>query len=393
MIYSVTILGATGSIGKSTLDVISQHPDKYAIFALTGCSQLQKLAQQSVQYNAKYAVVTDESSAKKLTSMIQGLKGSTEVVFGEDALTEVASNHQVDIVMAAIVGTAGLLPTLAAVQAGKKVLLANKESLVMAGSIFMDAVKQYKATLLPIDSEHNAIFQCLPFNTSDASQSSIKKLILSASGGPFRTWDAKKIALATPAQACAHPNWSMGNKISVDSASMMNKGLECIEARWLFATSMDKIDVLIHPQSIVHSLVQYVDGSMLAQLGNPDMRTPIAHGLAWPERLSSGVADLNLSEIAKLSFEAPDLDKFPCLQLAINAATAGGDAPIILNAANEVAVDAFLNGTISFPAIAQTVEKTLESFDFYEPESLAAVQDSDSRARVAAGVAIKSLGF
>lgn len=393
MIYSVTILGATGSIGKSTLDVISQHPDKYAIFALTGCSQLQKLAQQSVQYNAKYAVVTDESSAKKLTSMIQGLKGSTEVVFGEDALTEVASNHQVDIVMAAIVGSAGLLPTLAAVQAGKKVLLANKESLVMAGSIFMDAVKQYKATLLPIDSEHNAIFQCLPFNTSDASQSSIKKLILSASGGPFRTWDAKKIALATPAQACAHPNWSMGNKISVDSASMMNKGLECIEARWLFATSMDKIDVLIHPQSIVHSLVQYVDGSMLAQLGNPDMRTPIAHGLAWPERLSSGVADLNLSEIAKLSFEAPDLDKFPCLQLAINAATAGGDAPIILNAANEVAVDAFLNGTISFPAIAQTVEKTLESFDFYEPESLAAVQDSDSRARVAAGVAIKSLGF
>jgi 1-deoxy-D-xylulose-5-phosphate reductoisomerase len=393
MIYSVTILGATGSIGKNTLDVISQHPDKYAIFALTGCSQLQKLAQQSVQYNAKYAVVTDESSAKKLTSMIQGLKGSTEVVFGEDALTEVASNHQVDIVMAAIVGAAGLLPTLAAVQAGKKVLLANKESLVMAGSIFMDAVKQYKATLLPIDSEHNAIFQCLPFNTSDASQSSIKKLILSASGGPFRTWDAKKIALATPAQACAHPNWSMGNKISVDSASMMNKGLECIEARWLFATSMDKIDVLIHPQSIVHSLVQYVDGSMLAQLGNPDMRTPIAHGLAWPERLSSGVADLNLSEIAKLSFEAPDLDKFPCLQLAINAATAGGDAPIILNAANEVAVDAFLNGTISFPAIAQTVEKTLESFDFYEPESLAAVQDSDSRARVAAGVAIKSLGF
>lgn len=393
MIYSVTILGATGSIGVSTLDVISQHPEKYAIFALTGCRQLEKLAQQSVQYNAKYAVVTDESSAKQLTDLIQDLNGSTEVIFGTDALSEVASNHQVDIVMAAIVGAAGLLPTLAAVKAGKKVLLANKEALVMAGAIFMDAVKQSKATLLPIDSEHNAIFQCLPHDSSDASQSFIKKLILSASGGPFRTWDAKKIASATPAEACAHPNWCMGNKISVDSASMMNKGLECIEAKWLFDTSMDKIDVLIHPQSIVHSLVQYVDGSVLAQLGNPDMRTPIAHGLAWPERLSSGVADLNLSEIAQLSFEAPVLDKFPCLQLAMNAATAGGDAPIILNAANEIAVDAFLNGNIGFSAIAHTVEETLESFDFYEPESLAAVQDSDSRARVTAHAVIKRLGF
>jgi 1-deoxy-D-xylulose-5-phosphate reductoisomerase len=393
MIYSVTILGATGSVGVSTLDVISQHPEKYTIFALTGCRQLEKLAQQSVQYNAKYAVVTDESSAKQLTDLIQDLNGSTEVIFGTDALSEVASNHQVDIVMAAIVGAAGLLPTLAAVKAGKKVLLANKEALVMAGAIFMDAVKQSKATLLPIDSEHNAIFQCLPHDSSDASQSFIKKLILSASGGPFRTWDAKKIASATPAEACAHPNWCMGNKISVDSASMMNKGLECIEAKWLFDTSMDKIDVLIHPQSIVHSLVQYVDGSVLAQLGNPDMRTPIAHGLAWPERLSSGVADLNLSEIAQLSFEAPDLDKFPCLQLAMNAATAGGDAPIILNAANEIAVDAFLNGKIGFSAIAHTVEKTLESFDFYEPESLAAVQDSDSRARVTANAVIKRLGF
>lgn len=387
--HFVTILGSTGSIGESTLDVISQHPEKYTIYALTGCRQLQKLAQQSVQFKAKYAVVTDESSAKQLTNLIQDLKGTTEVIFGADALSEVAANSQVDIVMAAIVGAAGLLPTLSAVKTGKKVLLANKESLVMAGSIFMSAVKQYGATLLPIDSEHNAIFQCLPHNYKDSHQSAISKLILSASGGPFRTWNIEKIAEATPAQACAHPNWSMGNKISIDSASMMNKGLECIEAKWLFDTSMDKIEVLIHPQSIVHSLVQYIDGSVLAQLGNPDMRTPIAHGLAWPQRLSSGVADLNLSEISQLTFEQPDLTKFPCLQLAYNAAQAGGDAPAVLNAANEVAVQAFLDTRVGFTAIPQIVEKTLESFNFYEPESLAAVQESDNRARVTAESVIK----
>ena len=387
----VTLLGATGSIGESTLDVISLHPDKYSIYALTGCRQLEKLAQQSVKFSAKYAVVTDESSAIQLTALIKQLKGSTEVLFGTDALSEVASNNQVDIVMAAIVGAAGLLPTLSAVESGKKVLLANKESLVMAGSLFMNAVKQNDATLLPIDSEHNAIFQCLPQNLGDTSQSSIKKLILSASGGPFRSWDIEKIASATPAQACAHPNWNMGNKISVDSASMMNKGLECIEAKWLFDTSMDKIEVLIHPQSIVHSLVQYVDGSVLAQLGNPDMKTPIAYGLAWPDRLTSGVADLNLSEIAQLSFEKPDLERFPCLQLAYNAAKLGGDAPAVLNAANEIAVESFLAGRVGFSAIAHIVEKTLESFDFTEPESLAAVQDSDRRARIAAKSLINRL--
>jgi len=387
----VTLLGATGSIGESTLDVISKHPDKYAVYALTGCRQLDKLAQKSVQFSAKYAVVTDESSAVKLTALISDLNGTTEVIFGEDALAEVASNNQVDIVMAAIVGAAGLLPTLSAVEAGKKVLLANKESLVMAGSLFMNAVRQNNATLLPIDSEHNAIYQCLPQNLGDANQSSIKKLILSASGGPFRTWDASKIAVATPDQACAHPNWNMGSKISVDSASMMNKGLECIEAKWLFDTSMDKIEVLIHPQSIVHSMVQYIDGSVLAQLGNPDMRTPIAYGLAWPDRLASGVADLNLSEIAQLSFEKPDLEKFPCLQLAYNAANQGGDAPAVLNAANEIAVKAFLDGKVGFSAIAKIVEMTLESFDFTEPESLAAVQDSDARARIAAESVIKRL--
>lgn len=388
---SITILGSTGSIGKNTLDVIAQHADQYSIFALTGCRQLEKLAQQSVEHNAKYAVVTDESSAKRLTSLIKDLKGTTEVIFGGDALSEVASSNHVDIVMAAIVGAAGLLPTLSAVKAGKKVLLANKESLVMAGSIFMAAVKQHNATLLPIDSEHNAIFQCLPKTNDDDHQSSVKKLILSASGGPFRTWDMQQISKATPAQACAHPNWSMGKKISVDSASMMNKGLECIEARWLFDTSIDKIDVLIHPQSIVHSLVQYVDGSVLAQLGNPDMRTPIAHGLAWPNRHSSGVADLNLSDIAQLTFEQPDLIKFPCLQLAYDAAEQGGDAPAVLNAANEIAVQAFLDGKIGFMAIPQVVEKTLESFDFSEPESLAAVQESDKRSRSLAVSIIKRL--
>jgi len=390
---SVTILGATGSIGESTLDVIAQHPDRYSVFALTGCRQLEKLARQSVQYNAQYAVVTDEPSAQRLIALIGDLHGTTEVIFGSDALSDVASSEQVDIVMAAIVGAAGLLPTLSAVKAGKKVLLANKESLVMAGSIFMQAVKQHQATLLPIDSEHNAIFQCLPRSYAEGDQASVKKLILSASGGPFRNWTKEQISRATPDQACAHPNWSMGSKISVDSASMMNKGLECIEAKWLFDTTIEKIDVLIHPQSIVHSLVQYVDGSVLAQLGNPDMRTPIAHGLAWPERITANVSDLDLTEIAQLSFEKPDIKKFPCLQLAYQAAQAGGNAPAVLNAANEIAVEAFLAGNIGFASIAQVVEQTLSSFDFSEPESLAAVQEADARARSVASSAIKIVGL
>jgi 1-deoxy-D-xylulose-5-phosphate reductoisomerase len=321
---SITILGATGSIGRSTLDVIGQHPDKYSVFALTGQSQLKLLAQQSVEFNAKYAVVTDEASAKQLSQIIKGLKGQTEVLFGEQALCDVASSSQVQVVMAAIVGAAGLLPTLSAVESSKKVLLANKESLVMAGSIFMHAVQQHSTNLLPIDSEHNAIFQCLPSNNQVDGQAAVKKLILSASGGPFRNWTAKQMQSVTPEQACAHPNWSMGNKISVDSASMMNKGLECIEAKWLFDTDIKNIDVLIHPQSIVHSLVQYVDGSVLAQLGNPDMRTPIAHGLAWPQRISSNVPDLDLAEIAQLTFEQPDLEAFPCLKLAYQVAEVGG---------------------------------------------------------------------
>lgn len=388
---SITILGSTGSIGRSTLDVIGQHPDKYRVFALTGQSQLKLLAQQSVAFKAKYAVVTDEASAKQLGQLIQDLKGQTEVLFGEQALSDVASSSQVQIVMAAIVGAAGLLPTLSAVESSKKVLLANKESLVMAGSIFMRAVQQHTADLLPIDSEHNAIFQCLPSNKGENSQNAVKKIILSASGGPFRNWTAEQMQSVTPEQACAHPNWSMGNKISVDSASMMNKGLECIEAKWLFDTNMKNIDVLIHPQSIVHSLVQYIDGSVLAQLGNPDMRTPIAHGLAWPQRISSSVADLDLAEIAQLTFEQPDLERFPCLKLAYQAAEAAGDAPAVLNAANEIAVDAFLNQRIGFTDIAKVVDQTLNTFDFFEPDSLAAVQESDARARRTAISMVKQL--
>ena len=388
---SITILGSTGSIGRSTLDVIGQHPDKYRVFALTGQSQLKLLAQQSVAFKAKYAVVTDEASAKQLSQLIQDLKGQTEVLFGEQALSDVASSSQVQIVMAAIVGAAGLLPTLSAVESSKKVLLANKESLVMAGSIFMRAVQQHTADLLPIDSEHNAIFQCLPSNKGENSQNAVKKIILSASGGPFRNWTTEQMQSVTPEQACAHPNWSMGNKISVDSASMMNKGLECIEAKWLFDTDMKNIDVLIHPQSIVHSLVQYIDGSVLAQLGNPDMRTPIAHGLAWPQRISSSVADLDLAEIAQLTFEQPDLERFPCLKLAYQAAEAAGDAPAVLNAANEIAVDAFLNQRIGFTDIAKVVDQTLNTFDFFEPDSLAAVQESDARARRTAISMVKQL--
>jgi 1-deoxy-D-xylulose-5-phosphate reductoisomerase len=388
---SITILGSTGSIGRSTLDVIGQHPDKYLVFALTGQSQLKLLAQQSVAFNAKYAVVTDEASAKQLTQLIQDLKGQTEVLFGEKALCDVASSPQVQVVMAAIVGAAGLLPTLSAVESSKKVLLANKESLVMAGSIFMRAVNHHSANLLPIDSEHNAIFQCLPSNDDVGSQAAVKKLILSASGGPFRTWTIEQMQTVTPEQACAHPNWSMGNKISVDSASMMNKGLECIEAKWLFDTDIKNIDVLIHPQSIVHSLVQYIDGSVIAQLGNPDMRTPIAHGLAWPQRISSNVPDLDLAKIATLTFEQPDLEAFPCLKLAYQAAEVAGDAPAVLNAANEIAVDAFLNHRIGFTDIAKVVEQTMNTFDFFEPDTLAAVQESDARARRTALLMVKQL--
>ena len=379
---AITLLGATGSIGESTLDVIARHPDKYSIFALTGNQQIEKLASQCQRHRAQFAVVNDAAAAAQLRTLLNETGCKTEVLHGVEALCQVASAVQVDTVMAAIVGAAGLVPTMAAVKAGKKILLANKESLVMAGDLFMRAVAASGSVLLPIDSEHNAIFQCLPGDYKQSEQSGISKLLLSASGGPFRGWSAGQMTEITPEQACAHPNWSMGRKISVDSATLMNKGLELIEACWLFNVSPSQIEVVVHPQSVIHSLVQYRDGSVLAQLGNPDMRTPIAHALAWPQRIESGVADLDLFEVARLDFEQPDMQSFPCLQLACDAASAGGDAPAILNAANEIAVQAFLDRRIGFTQIQQVVDNTLSGLDISEPDSLDGVQESDQKARI-----------
>ena len=377
----ITILGATGSIGISTLDVIDRHSRAYNIFALTGNKKIPLLAEQCAKFNPKYAVVMDAEAAGELVNLLTQNHVSTEVLVGTDALASVSSHEDVDIVMAAIVGSAGLIPTLAAANAGKKVLLANKESLVMAGNLLMQAVDKSGATLLPIDSEHNAIFQCLPRDIKNLSKGGVSKLLLSASGGPFRGWSLGEMDEVTREQACAHPNWSMGKKISVDSATLMNKGLELIEACWLFDVPHDQIDIVVHPQSIIHSLVQYVDGSVLAQLGNPDMRTPIAHALAWPKRINSGVSDLNLAEIAKLDFEEPDLVNFPCLGLAYEAARVGLDAPVVLNASNEVAVQAFLDGRIGFTQIAEVVADTMGRAIFKEPDSLSGVQESDKEAR------------
>ncbi len=377
----ITILGATGSIGISTLDVIDRHSRAYNIFALTGNKKIPLLAEQCAKFNPKYAVVMDAEASGELVNLLTQNHVSTEVLVGTDALASVSSHEDVDIVMAAIVGSAGLIPTLAAANAGKKVLLANKESLVMAGNLLMQAVDKSGATLLPIDSEHNAIFQCLPRDIKNLSKGGVSKLLLSASGGPFRGWSLGEMDEVTREQACAHPNWSMGKKISVDSATLMNKGLELIEACWLFDVPHDQIDIVVHPQSIIHSLVQYVDGSVLAQMGNPDMRTPIAHALAWPKRINSGVSDLNLAEIAKLDFEEPDLVNFPCLGLAYEAARLGLDAPVVLNASNEVAVQAFLDGRIGFTQIAEVVADTMARAIFKEPDSLSGVQESDKEAR------------
>ena len=388
---TITILGATGSIGVSTLDVIARHADKYSVFALTAHSQVAALAVQCRQFNPKYAVVSDAAAAASLQALLAEGDCSTEVLWGVEALCQVVSDAGVDTVMAAIVGAAGLVPTLAAVQAGKKILLANKEALVMAGGLFMQAVADSGSVLLPIDSEHNAIFQCLPADYNSALSSGVKKLLLSASGGPFRGWSMEQMRSVSPDQACAHPKWSMGRKISVDSATLMNKGLELIEACWLFAVPAQAVEVVVHPQSIVHSLVQYTDGSVLAELGNPDMRTPIAQALAWPQRIESGVADLDLFDIARLDFEQPDMQAFPCLAIASAAARAGGDAATILNAANEVAVQAFLDQRIGFTQIAEVVEQTLNGQVLSEPESLQAVQQSDSAARLYSGSYIKRL--
>ncbi|WP_237044543.1 1-deoxy-D-xylulose-5-phosphate reductoisomerase [Aquipseudomonas alcaligenes] len=381
----ITVLGATGSIGLSTLDVIARHPERYQAFALTGYSRMAELEQLCVRHRPQFAVVADQASAGRLQAALNAAGLPTRVLVGEDALCEVASRPQVDAVMAAIVGAAGLKPTLAAVRAGKKVLLANKEALVMSGALFMQAVREHGATLLPIDSEHNAIFQCLPGDYGRGLAAvGVRRILLTASGGPFRETPLDQLEKVSPEQACAHPNWSMGRKISVDSASMMNKGLELIEACWLFDARPSQVEVVIHPQSVIHSLVDYVDGSVLAQLGNPDMRTPIANALAWPERIDSGVAPLDLFAVARLDFQRPDEQRFPCLRLARQAAEVGGCAPARLNAANEVAVAAFLERRIRFPEIARIIEDTLDREASAAVENLDAVLAADAQARALA---------
>ncbi|MBQ9601903.1 MAG: 1-deoxy-D-xylulose-5-phosphate reductoisomerase [Neisseriaceae bacterium] len=360
----LTILGATGSIGVSTLDVVARHPNRFRIFALTGHHQIDKLAAQCLQFSPRFAVVANAQNAAKLTQLLQQNHCATEVLYGEQALIDVASADEVTGVMAAIVGAAGLPSALAAAKAGKTIFLANKETLVVSGSLFMQTLAQHNARVLPIDSEHNAIFQVLPRDYSGCLNAhGIESIILTASGGPFLHSDLNNMAQITPEQAVKHPNWSMGKKISVDSATMMNKGLELIEAHWLFHCPPEKLEVVIHPQSVIHSMVRYIDGSVLAQLGNPDMRTPIAYCLGLPERIQSGVNALDFSKLADLSFCEPDFARFPCLKLAYDALNAGGSAPCVLNAANEIAVAEFLAGHIRFTDIARVVAHCLEHHD------------------------------
>ena len=376
------ILGSTGSIGVNTLDVAARHSEKYKIVALSANGQVERLFEQCEKFKPEYAVMADEDAALQLTQKLKDKNSSVQVLSGNNGLEKIASLEQVDIVMAAIVGAAGLKPTLAAARSGKRILLANKEALVMSGKIFMDEVKKNNAELLPIDSEHNAIFQCMPEDYEKGlDESGITKILLTGSGGPFRTKAKSELTNVTPDEACAHPNWSMGRKISVDSATMMNKGLEIIEACWLFNTTPDNIQVVVHPQSVIHSMVQYSDGSVLAQLGQPDMRTPIAHALSWPERIESGVEKLDLFSIAKLEFEKPDYERFPCLRLAEESIRKGGTAPAILNAANEVAVASFLDNKLKFTDIAYIVEQTLTNLPSRPANSLSDVLEDDLAAR------------
>jgi 1-deoxy-D-xylulose-5-phosphate reductoisomerase len=370
---NLAILGATGSIGKSTLDVVARHPQRYRVFALSANGSAEALLELCRRHKPRYAVLSGAVESRDLAKRF--LEEKTELLFGAGALEQIAAHPDCDAVMAAIVGAAGLASTLAASRAGKRVLLANKEALVMTGPLMMAAAQQSGAQVLPVDSEHNAVFQCF----SDSRV--IKKIVLTASGGPFRSTPLERLAGVTPEQACAHPNWVMGRKISVDSATMMNKALEVIEARWLFGLPPERIEVLIHPQSIVHSLVEYLDGSMLAQLSNPDMRVPIAHALAWPERTESGAASLDLAAVKNLSFERPDERRFPCLKLAYAALRAGGTAPATLNAANEVAVQAFLDGRLPFTGIGEVIDSTLARCETRPADDLAAVLDADAQAR------------
>ena len=381
-VIGVAILGSTGSIGVSTLDVLSRHRDRYRAVALTCNRDTERLLAQCLEHRPDYAVVVDEAGAERLRTELRTKGCSTMVLGGASSLEKVVALPQVQYVMAAIVGAAGLLPTLAAARAGKCVLLANKEALVMSGRILMDAVKESGAVLLPIDSEHNAVFQCMPLDYQNGLENvGVRRILLTASGGPFRTVPLERLSSVTPAQACAHPNWEMGRKISVDSATMMNKGLEVIEASWLFDADPSQIQVVIHPQSVVHSMVEYVDGSVLAQMANPDMRTPIANALAWPQRMESGVASLDLFTVGRLDFERPDLNRFPCLRLAQEALHAGGTASTVLNAANEVAVQSFLEERMSFSDIPRIIEQTLSEVSATPADSLQTILEADRQAR------------
>ena len=390
-VRNLAILGATGSIGLSTLDVVRRHPDRFRIQALTAATNVADMERLCREFRPAKAVMADAKAAEQLSGALTDLS-ETEVTTGEQGLVEVACGDAVDTVMAAIVGAAGLAPTLAAAEAGKRILLANKEALVMSGKLFMDAVARSGAELLPIDSEHNAIFQCLPPDrVRDLPGAGVRRILLTASGGPFRTHSADMLRRVTPAQACKHPNWSMGQKISVDSATLMNKGLELIEACWLFNTTPDCIEVHVHPESIIHSMVEYLDGSVLAQLGSPDMRTPIANGLAWPDRVESGAEPLDLFALGRFHFEQPDTDRFPCLRLAPEAFRAGGTAPAILNAANEQAVAAFLAGELCFADIPVIIEQTLLSVPVQVADSFDGIMAADAAARSSARTGIERL--
>ncbi|MGR9086522.1 MAG: 1-deoxy-D-xylulose-5-phosphate reductoisomerase [Gammaproteobacteria bacterium] len=389
----ICVLGATGSIGVSTLDVVARHPDLYKVVALTANNNIDTLFHQCMQHRPEFAVVVDEGKAlafreKIQTSPVSGI----QVLSGAAALEQVATLEQVDSVMAAIVGAAGLLPTLAAARAGKTVLLANKEALVMSGDIFIQAIKESGAQLLPIDSEHNAIFQCMPGGyIAGNTAKQARRILLTASGGPFRQMPIDDMIHVTPEQAVAHPNWDMGRKISVDSATMMNKGLEMIEACLLFNMNPEQIQVVIHPQSVIHSMVDYVDGTVLAQMGNPDMRIPIAHALAWPERFDSGAEPLNIFNVRRMDFEEPNLGRFPCLRLAYQASAAGGTMPAVLNAANEVAVDSFLNHRIRFTDIPAVIEQCMDSIEQAKADSLEIILDADKIARRLSNTIIDTL--
>jgi 1-deoxy-D-xylulose-5-phosphate reductoisomerase len=391
-VKGVVILGSTGSVGASTLDVIARHRDALRVVALTARSNDARLFEQCLEHRPEVAVLVDWIAAARLAERLKSAGLPTRVLRGETALEEVVRLPETDVVMAAIVGAAGLLPTLAAARAGKRLLLANKEALVMSGSLLIEAVRASGAQLIPIDSEHNAIFQCLPLAAIAGQRPpGLRRILLTASGGPFLSTPSEQLRRVTPDQACAHPNWVMGRKISVDSATLMNKGLELIEACWLFGVTPDDIEVVVHPQSVVHSMVEYLDGSVLAQLGNPDMRTPISHALSWPERWESGVEPLDIVGLGRLTFEAPDLERFPCLRLAQRAARAGGTMPAILNAANEAAVASFLDGHLNFTSIPMVIEGVLNCSAAAPVPNLETILAADRAARQSAANLIARL--